>query len=101
MLGNFFDDLNTDTLQMYGTWNCFSYYFLDNVCVSTDSLFTLTWTGIKNIDDKENCFVVYPNPTNDKIHIYSSEMNTLISIYNSIGEITFPQTFFSQNDIEI
>lgn len=40
ILGNFFDDTNTDTMQYSCGW-CFnseSYYFIDDICISSDSL---------------------------------------------------------------
>ena len=39
IIGNFFNDANTDTLLMDGgsSWK-YAYYYLDDVCVSTDSM---------------------------------------------------------------
>jgi len=36
-IGNFFDNNNTDTIKL-DNMNCVSYYFIDGICVSTDSL---------------------------------------------------------------
>jgi len=36
LVGNFFDDANTDTTILSGSV-CASYYFIDDICVSTDS----------------------------------------------------------------
>ncbi len=37
IIGNFFDNLNTDSILFSGNF-CNSYYFVDNICVSIDSL---------------------------------------------------------------
>jgi hypothetical protein len=39
VLGNFFDDLNTDTLSVLPGFPDYSYYFIDDICLSTDSLY--------------------------------------------------------------
>jgi hypothetical protein len=52
----------TDSIQLSGTL-CIAYYFIDDVCVSTDSVYSYnyTWTGINDIS-KENIVTVFPNP---------------------------------------
>ena len=37
LIGNFFNDANTDTLILSGD-KCVSYYYVDDICVSTDSI---------------------------------------------------------------
>jgi hypothetical protein len=43
-IGNFFADSVTDTLKFFTDFLDQSYYFLDDVCVSTDSIFTYTYS---------------------------------------------------------
>ncbi len=64
MIGNFFDDNNTDTLILDGdTWCNASYYFLDDICVSTDSLYTAQYNYVGvDLGRIESCFKIYPNP---------------------------------------
>ena len=65
MLGNFFDDNHTDTLNLQ-QFPYAAYYFFDDICVSTDSLFNETWTGIENLDHAAgNNISIFPNPVND------------------------------------
>lgn len=61
IIANFFKDANTDTLlfkpsQIY----CFAYYYVDDVCISTDAL-TCGLTDISEIQ-LENAIKIFPNP---------------------------------------
>ncbi len=38
IIGNFFDDINTDTINLDTSNICLAYYFVDDVCVSNDSI---------------------------------------------------------------
>ncbi len=86
MLGNFFDDSNTDTAQVEGMLNCFSYYFIENVCVSTDSIYAANWTSNNEIQ-VDNSLSVFPNPTTNGIcYIKSQEKIESIEIYDLLGK---------------
>ncbi|MBI4929854.1 MAG: T9SS type A sorting domain-containing protein [Bacteroidetes bacterium] len=88
MVGNFFDDANTDTstvnLDSVSVSDCHSYYYIDNVCVSTDSLTCSNNVGIKEIEDEFN-FLVFPNPATDFIEINSDKNMTEVTIYDFYG----------------
>jgi Secretion system C-terminal sorting domain len=86
MIGNFFDDINTDTIQMNGSAGCFSYYYIENVCVSTDSIYATNWTSINEI--KSNFEIqLFPNPViNGVCSLKSSEIIESIDVYNSLGK---------------
>lgn len=104
MLGNFFDDANTDTttLNCGSCINNYSYYLIDDVCISTDS--TLCNGGIDvlpcvaSVEENsfENQFVFSPNPASDVVNILNNEsfQPIDIDIYNSIG-----QQLYSVKDI--
>ncbi|TNE52714.1 MAG: T9SS type A sorting domain-containing protein [Bacteroidetes bacterium] len=95
IIGNFYDDANTDTTTL-NCGNCinnYSYYLVDDVCISTDS--TLCNGGIdglpctvsveENNFDKQ--FTLYPNPANDFVTIQGSfDASFDISVFNSIGQ---------------
>lgn len=75
LIGNFFDDNQTDTLGINGG-NClsyFPYYYIDDICVSTDSLFckNYTYACSTNISEyfNQNKLIIFPNPSNDKVFI--------------------------------
>lgn len=82
MVGNFFDDANTTvTNQSSGIY---AYYFIDDVCLSTDSAFTYNYaTSIKQ-NTKANKIKIYPNPASNQLLIETSP-NTKIRIQNAYG----------------
>jgi len=81
MIGNFFDDAHTDNMNLDNDsityQNAAAYYFIDDVCLSTDSLYAATWTGIKENQLSQLPISLSPNPTNSSITI-----NGLISPFS-------------------
>ncbi len=67
-IGNFFDNANTDTLQYYGSPVGAAYYVVDDICLSTDSMYCETWTGIPEDVIKENIKII-PNPAIDNLEV--------------------------------
>lgn len=55
-------------------------------------------TSVNNTES-ENLIVLYPNPANDKLNIVNidSNENTLINIFNQLGEIVFSKTISANN----
>ncbi|MEO8146489.1 MAG: T9SS type A sorting domain-containing protein [Bacteroidia bacterium] len=98
VIGNFFDDAQTDSINL-GTLNNASYYYIDNVCVSTDSLLCNSFVGINEVLDKEE-FVLFPNPFSDKINI-TAKRNELIemSLYDVTARKIFNQSFINFTSI--
>ncbi|MGZ3882891.1 MAG: T9SS type A sorting domain-containing protein [Bacteroidia bacterium] len=74
-VSNFFDLTHTDTSHLNPNANyslvtsggAMSYYLVDDIRVSTDSLFGLGYVGIKEIADIESKIKLYPNPTHDEL----------------------------------
>jgi hypothetical protein len=64
-IGNFFNDLHTDSILINGT-ACNSYYFVDDICVSIDSIQCNINSNVFEAST-ENKFEIYPNPFSDKI----------------------------------
>jgi hypothetical protein len=62
ILGSFYSDLNTSTIIYNGHTDCIAYYYIDDICVSSDSLTCNSNTSIKEYYIK-NTFNIYPNPT--------------------------------------
>ena len=83
IIGNFFDDAHTDTA------NCaaLSYYYVDMVCVSTDSL-TCANNGEGIPESKYNPqFNIFPNPATNQLTIKNTKpINTYI-LSNAFGQI--------------
>jgi hypothetical protein len=84
-LGNFLFDNLTDTIS-FGTFPPeISYYFLDDICLSSDSAYCNFWTFISGEISALSKIVVFPNPTSDKLTISNSQNVNSISIINSTG----------------
>ncbi len=66
IIGNFFDDSNTNTINLGPIFD-FSYYYIDDVCVSTDSIICALPTSLP-IVTKRN-FSISPNPSSSTITI--------------------------------
>lgn len=63
VIGNFFDDEHTDTLIDGTAPYCYSYYFIDDVSLTTDSIATV-------VNDLPSLkVIVYPNPFRDETNI--------------------------------
>ena len=84
-IGNFRDNVNSDTIYIGGLLSNNSYYYIDDVSVILDTL-----TNISESIEKEDdiLFVkVYPNPAKDEIIV---ELNNLIKssfeLYNLLGK---------------
>jgi len=96
LIGNFFDYTNFDSI-LYTSNRCLSYYYIDDICVSSDSL---TCNPISSIEDKyfKNAINIYPNPVTDKILINLPHFNkATIKIYSIIGQLIFEDSFIENN----
>lgn len=104
IIGNFYDHTQTDTIIFGGPpfGGSSAYYYIDDVCVTTDSLYNENWTGIitKKLSDN---FSIYPNPSSDFIHIKANAKLQNIVIFNSIGQIIFSKEniYKSEDTIDI
>ncbi len=92
MLGNFFTDSNTDfdsSLSHPITFYSFAYYYIDDVCVSSDSLECDLANSIDAIKTKGS-LSVYPNPANDFITVqFNTVTAASITLYNSLGQVVY------------
>lgn len=88
ILGNFYDHIHTDTIIFGGPpfGGSVAYYYIDDVCVGTDSLFVNTWTGIKEENEQQTNVILYPNPAGNFITIQSTNILESIEVFNSIGQ---------------
>ena len=95
IIGNFFNDFSTDTAQL--GINDYSYYYIDDVCISTDSIYNNTWTGVVDNSFK-NEILIYPNPTQNTVNIKSINQFNEITIVEFTGKIVFHEHFNQVND---
>lgn len=86
IIGNFYDDAHTDTSHCPSLLNYAAYYYIDKVCVSTDSLLCYVPTALNNNHLYEQSF--YPNPANNIINIATNNFitNDIIS-YDVLGQV--------------
>ena len=101
MIGNFFDDAHTDTLNLAATNNNYAYYYLDDVCVSPDSLYCENWLGVKEQNVKKDDVTIYPNPCVNQLNVKFNNVpnvNTTISIVDITGKIIM-QTKTTESEI--
>ena len=83
-IGNFNDNLNTDTL-IVTSFQTTAYYFIDDICVTTDSLYNETWTGLPDIEHSE--ISIWPNPVQDYFQYKSNDKIKTIEVYDSRGKL--------------
>ena len=85
IIGNFYDDINTSTSQC-GHPLALAYYYVDQTCVSTDSMMCNVSTDIKYVGDIN--MAVYPNPAinNITIEIPFYLKNSLIKLFDIYGK---------------
>lgn len=82
--GNFFNDSNTDTLST-GPYNQNSYYYIDNICLSTDSNFA--YSTLVSSYDNHRSFSFFPNPASDILIFENFSKNEKYEIINVMGTI--------------
>ncbi|MCB9360671.1 MAG: T9SS type A sorting domain-containing protein [Flavobacteriales bacterium] len=104
VIGNFFDDANTDTVSFANDFTYNSYYYLDDVCVGTDSVFVYNYsytTGInKNYFNSQ--FSFYPNPANNFINVQSNlHVPYNIEIRNTLGQQLYEEQNITSNSLQL
>jgi hypothetical protein len=94
-ISNFFVDSLTTTLS-YDSLAAFSYYYIDDLVVSTDS--TLAYVPqIGSIEDDVN---IYYNPSDQNILIKGYNMKQY-SIYNSLGKCQLEEISLISDEVKI
>lgn len=85
-IGNFFDDSLTMQIK-FDSIASFAYYYVDDVCVSSDSNYCNLISGLTHVNNKTP-FKVFPNPVNDELNIEGIGFTEII-IYDDFGKIVF------------
>jgi hypothetical protein len=97
-IGNFFDSTNTDTLNMNNT-ALGSYYYIDNICISTDSLTCNQPVGLNNADIKNLFFNSYPNPVSEKLNFVVDKKGFYkVFLIDVFGRIIISKELKFEND---
>ncbi|MFA4853594.1 MAG: T9SS type A sorting domain-containing protein [Bacteroidales bacterium] len=106
LIGNFFDTSNVNTL-CFNSNSKWSYYYVDDICVSNDSLTCNPYNHSCSISVSEeyyeNIFNIYPNPVKEKIFITANFQQAYqYSLYNSIGnKLLFDEHSLNDTDVDI
>lgn len=102
-IGNFFKYQNTTITSHFSLPNPYiptAGYFIDDVRVSTDSVFTVTNTELIT---KENSLSFYPNPSSGivKIKTLNLQTNSIIFVYNLLGQEVYSSVVKSNDNIDL
>lgn len=101
-IGNFFDDANTNKAIQWASASNWSYYYFDELCVSTDSLFTFNYSTGFDYPPSEALINISPNPTSGNYlyfkHVFS-EAN--ISILNNHGVLVKSSEIKSSDRLQL
>jgi hypothetical protein len=95
-IGNFFTDPGINTF-CGNIWS--SYYYLDDICVSTDSTICYSPVGLNDEEKVIDIIKIFPNPVSDNLRIKVSGISPAkkcLSIYNIIGKEVLRENFSSQ-----
>jgi hypothetical protein len=99
-IGRFFDYPSTSSIQLAGT-QCNAYYFLDDICVSTDSVFAskFAWPNNEGYSEEKEV-LIYPNPFNIKLTVKTKNCNqTEIVLYDVLSREFIRQTFTDSTEL--
>lgn len=95
-IGNFKDDTHTDTMSVPSTASITdSYYYVDDICISTDSLLCNATIGIKTYSGLNNMNVYCNNST-----LYIKGINEIVNIeiYDAEGRLVLNQKISRGDD---
>jgi len=101
VLGNFFDNEHTDTLDL-GQFNQRAYYYIDNLCVREIDGDCLLNTSTETDSHSENTMLIFPNPTVDIVNLQVDyDLIQEVSLFDFSGRPIINHTEVSQNRMQI
>ncbi len=97
-VGNFFQDSMVSFTSFGVSQGGYSYYYIDNICLSTDSLTCPISVGIK--EPRQTTATIFPNPFSIQLtfKLTDSEQTT-VSLYDFLGQQILQQTFTNSTTI--
>jgi hypothetical protein len=97
-IGNFFTDSLTSHIS-FDSSASFAYYYVDDVCISTDSLTCNSAVGINEVKNKKD-FTLFPNPFSNKLTITSKTNEPLeITLFDLTSRKLLQQQFTNSTTI--
>jgi len=108
-IGNFKDDLNTDTIFVAGGGNPILflnsiYYYIDDVCISDNPDTCNVQTSIEENRLHNDAIILYPNPVKNKLYIQTKlKTGFTCSVFNVFGAsvITTNNKFYKEAEIDL
>jgi cell wall assembly regulator SMI1 len=101
VIGNFYYNDSTDTINKPSSVPPHrAYTLIDDVCVSTDSLYNENWITL-NVKNLSNNISVDPNPSSDYIQIKADNIIQDVEMYNNLGQIIIHITNISKDELII
>lgn len=100
MIGNFFDDANTSVVNNGA--GPYAYYFIDDVCLSTDSLLCANFSVSVKENSLEHQFSFYPNPATDFVTIQNSFNAPFnLTVFNTLGQELYSKQNITSNNLQL
>jgi hypothetical protein len=99
IIGNFYDDEHTSTSSFSGI----AYYYIDEVCVSTDSTTCTIPSGLQENKYNNSLISIYPNPSTNELTI-DSRLNQIVflELYDMTGtKRTTATIYYSINTLDL
>lgn len=101
-IGNFFDDSQTEIIELNDENRCFGIYYIENVCVATspEECEYLLQPDTTSSVSEENApgFQVFPNPVQDELIILNGKgVIKSADVYDSVGKLITKKNSISQN----
>lgn len=91
-IGNFFDDSQTDIVELNDENRCFGIYYIENICVATSPeeceylLQSDTTSSVSEVNKLD--IQLFPNPVQDELLItHSTSIITNVRVYDALGKL--------------
>ena len=102
IIGNFFEDALLDTLNLpYQVVPQISYYYVDDICLSSDSAYASNWTFVGDIHDDETNVFIYPNPASGVANVAAEAEVQHIRMFNSLGQLVLEKESKGKTKLQI
>ncbi|MBL4624159.1 MAG: T9SS type A sorting domain-containing protein [Flavobacteriales bacterium] len=100
LIGNFNRTQSTTASQVSNTNADYAYYYLDDVCVSSDSITCVLPVGITGKNISTYGYSIFPNPISNQITITQPNFYQPydLKIYNSLGQLLYEEYNITTND---
>jgi len=92
-IGNFYDTDHTDTLQLGDINQCLAIYYIENVCISKNSVdcdyLKQPQDISSSVEKKDFIIQIFPNPSAGSFQVTFSNVPNEIEVFNSVGQSIF------------